>query len=225
MAMTINWSYEGDSSPENWGSLEPSFAPCADGMYQSPVDIPAVARLNYEGMTCAYNKTAVIIADVNRSLQADCNDGGTMEFNGAVYSLQQFHFHSPSEHTLAGDYVDMEMHLVHKDSGGNLAVIGVMMVEGAENPGILPVWNNMPSRGSDLVTKYRAVVNVVDLLPEDRSYYAYTGSLTTPPCTEGVLWIVLAQPLEISAKQLAAFRAIYDGNNRPVQPMNGREFF
>ncbi|MCH7663046.1 MAG: carbonic anhydrase family protein, partial [Chloroflexi bacterium] len=141
-----------------------------------------------------------------------------------TYALRQFHFHSPSEHTLAGENMAMEMHLVHTDADDNIAVIGVLLIEGTENPAFDPVWDNMPAEEGNPVTVQGAFVDVDDLLPDDRSYYEYTGSLTTPPCTEGVLWHVLAQPVEISAEQLSAFHAIHDGTNRPVQPMNERGF-
>ena len=125
---------------------------------------------------------------------------------------------------MAGQNLGMEMHLVHADAAGNNAVIGVMLVEGAEHAALAPVWDNMPAEEGEPTTIEGAFVNVADLLPEDLSYYGYSGSLTTPPCTEGVLWHVLAEPVEISAEQLAAFRAIHDGTSRPVQPMNDRVF-
>jgi carbonic anhydrase len=220
----VHWSYEGEGGPENWGKLDPDFAACSDGLEQSPVDIPADAPVNSDDVTYAYAKTAVNIVNNGHAIQVNYDKGSTAKIDGATYTLMQFHFHSPSEHTLSGENMAMEMHLVHTDSAGNIAVIGVMLVEGAENPAFTPVWDNMPADKGKPVTIGGAFVNVDDLLPKERSYYRYYGSLTTPPCTEGVLWHVLAQPVEISSDQLSAFRAIHRGTNRPVQPMNDRVF-
>ena len=218
-AVVKHWSYEGDTGPEYWGSLEADYAACGEGMEQSPVDI-ADAPVNPDDVAYAYQDTAVNIVNNGHAIQVNYDEGSMAEIDGTEYALQQFHFHSLSEHTVAGANDDMEMHLVHADADGNNAVISVLIVEGEENPAFAPVWDNMPAEEGDPVTVEGVVVNVDDLLPEDRSYYHYMGSLTTPPCTEGVNWHVLVEPVELSADQLAAFRAIHDGTNRPVQPMN-----
>ena len=220
----VHWSYEGEGGPENWGSLEPEYAACSAGLEQSPVDIPADTPIYPDDVGYAYAETAVNIVNNGHAIQVNYDEGSTAVIDGSEYALQQFHFHSLSEHTLAGGNKDMEMHLVHADANGNNAVISVMLVEGAENPAFASVWDNMPAEEGDPVTIEGAYVNVSDLLPADRSYYRYSGSLTTPPCTEGVNWHVLATPVELSADQLAQFRAIHDGTNRPVQPMNDRMF-
>lgn len=220
----VHWSYEGEGGPEHWGSLESDYATCGEGRKQSPVDIPADAPLNPNDLVYAYEGSGFEIENNGHAIQADYVSGGTAEIGDAPYTLKQFHFHSPSEHTLAGQHAAMEMHLVHEGAGGKLAVIGVMLVEGAENPAFAPVWDNMPAEEGPAMPVAGAILNADDLLPEDRSYNAYEGSLTTPKCDEGVQWIVLSTPVEISADQLAAFRAIHDGTNRPTQPMYNRVF-
>ncbi len=222
----VHWSYEGEGGPENWGvSVKPEeYAACAQGKEQSPVDIPADAPLNPNDVVYAYEESAVKIENNGHAIQVDYDDGSTAEIGGTPYMLDQFHLHSPSEHTMANKGAAMEMHLVHYDANKNPAVIGVMLVEGEENPAFAPVWDNMAAATDTAMTVDGAAVNVDDLLPADRSYYTYDGSLTTPPCTEGVLWLVLSTPVEISAEQLAAFRKIHDNTNRPTQPMNDRVF-
>ena len=219
-----HFSYEGETGPEYWGSLSPDWVACETGMEQSPVDIVADAPINPDDVAYAYAETAVNIVNNGHAIQVNYDEGSTAEIDGTEYALKQFHFHSLSEHTVAGENLDMEMHLVHADADGNNAVVSVLLVEGDENPAFAPVWDNMPAEEGDPVTIEGAVVNVSDLMPEDRSYYHYMGSLTTPACTEGVNWHVLTTPVELSADQLAAFRAIHDGTNRPIQPMNDREF-
>lgn len=220
----VHWGYEGEGAPENWASLDPEYAACGEGMEQSPVDIIADAPVNPDDVVYAYAESAVNIVNNGHAIQVNYDEGSTAEIDGVTYALQQFHFHSPSEHTVAGESAAMEMHLVHGDADGNSAVIGLLLVEGAENPAFAPIWDNMPAEEGDPVTIEGVTINADDLLPEDRSYYHYMGSLTTPACTEGVNWHELVTPIELSADQIAAFRAIHDGTNRPIQPMNDREF-
>ena len=224
LAEGAHFSYEGDTGPEYWGELDESYAACAEGMSQSPVDIPADAPVNADDVAYSYGETAVNIVNNGHAIQVNYDEGSTAVIDGVEYDLVQFHFHSLSEHSVAGENLDMEMHLVHADADGNNAVVSALIVEGEENPAFAPVWDNMPAEEGDPVTVEGAVVDVSDLLPEDRSYVAYSGSLTTPACTEGVNWHVLSTPVELSADQLAAFRAIHDGTNRPIQDWNDREW-
>ena len=147
-----------------------------------------------------------------------------MVLDGVPYGLRQFHFHSPSEHTMAGEHAAMELHLVHWSDAGVIAVVGVMLQIGGHNRGLDPIWDHMPGEPGYPVTAADVSVDAAALLPDDRSYVSYEGSLTTPPCNEGVRWRLLVQPSPVSIDQVAAFRAIYDGNNRPVQPLNDRSF-
>jgi carbonic anhydrase len=166
------------------------------------------------------------VADVvnnGHTIQVNYPAGSTLVLGERSFALAQYHFHSPSEHTLEGRPFPMEMHLVHKSGDGKLAVLGVFIQEGAANPAFAPVWDNLPQEKGVEVHLEHVTVDVDELLPAERKGFRYQGSLTTPPCTEGVEWLVLATPITLSAEQIAAFRALVHGNNRPIQPLNGRE--
>ena len=220
----VHWGYEGETGPEHWGELSPDYATCSQGMEQSPVDIPAAAPVNPSGLRLEYQPSALNIVNNGHSIQVNYDPGSSLEVDGATYPLVQSHLHGLSEHTLNGAQTDMELHLVHKDAGGHMAVVGVMIAEGAQNPAYEPILANMPAEEGEAEVISGVTVNAADLLPADRSYYRYNGSLTTPPCTEGVKWFVMAAPVELSTSQIAAFRSIYDNNYRPVQPLNARTF-
>lgn len=224
LADEVHWGYEGEHGPEHWGDLSPEFAACSEGMEQSPVDIVATAPVNPAAIVFSYQPTALNIVNNGHTIKVDYDEGSSMEIEGKTYNLLQFHFHALSEHTIGGDYSDMEMHLVHQSGDGEYAVVGVMMERGAENAAYTPVWDNLPAEEGEVQTIEGVTVNAVDLLPADQSYYHYNGSFTTPPCTEGVKWFVLSTPVELSDAQISAFEAIYSANYRPVQPMNDRTF-
>jgi carbonic anhydrase len=216
------WSYEGDNGPESWGRLDPVFTTCEEGMEQSPIDIPADAPVNADDVVYAYRDGTVAIVNDNATVRVEYPAGSSVWIDGVEYTLQQFHFHGPSEHTIAGEHRDMEMHLVHTDADDNILVIGVLIVTGGDNQAFAPVLHNLPDQAG--VTINGVVVNATSLLPTDRRYVAYLGSLTTPPCAEGVTWHVLVTPVKLSADQVLTMRAIQPGTNRPVQPMNDRGF-
>lgn len=220
----VHWSYEGEEGPAHWGELSPDFALCSSGKEQSPVDIPASTPLNESGIAFNYQPTAVNILNNGHTIQVNYDEGSLIEVDGTKYNLLQFHFHGPSEHTVNGQSYDMEMHLVHQNADGGLAVVGVLIKSGSENPAFAPMWDNLPAEegGPEMVSG--ASVNASDLLPADRAYYRYNGSLTTPPCSEDVKWFMLSTPAELSEGQIDAFEAIMHDNNRPVQPLNDRSF-
>jgi carbonic anhydrase len=220
----VHWGYEGETGPEHWGELSPDYATCSQGMEQSPVDIPAAAPVNPSGLRLEYQPSALNIVNNGHSIQVNVDAGSSLTVDGAAYPLVQFHLHSLSEHTLNGVHTAMELHLVHKDAGGRTAVVGLMIVEGAQNLAYEPILAHMPAEEGEPQFVPSVTVNAGDLLPSDRSYYRYNGSLTTPPCTEGVKWFVLTVPVELSADQIASFQSIYDNNYRPVQPLNERTF-
>ncbi|MFN2226745.1 MAG: carbonic anhydrase [Anaerolineae bacterium] len=220
----VHWGYDGDIGPEHWGALTPEFAACAEGREQSPVNIPATAPVNPPELRFDYRPSAINIVNNGHSIQVNYEPGSTLEAGGAVYELVQFHLHGLSEHTLNGAYTDMELHLVHKDAAGHIAVVAVMIEGGAHNPSYEAVLANMPAEEGDPLTVPGTMANASQLLPAEQSYYRYNGSLTTPPCTEGVAWFVLATPVELSTAQIAAFRSLYDHNYRPVQPLYERTF-
>jgi carbonic anhydrase len=226
------WHYEGAAGPESWGKLSPKFAACGEGRSQSPVDI-ATTVVGTEALELKTGLTPGSLRIAHHEHVADgINNGHTVQINyeggdeltigNDTYGLVQYHFHNQSEHTVKGRHYPMEMHLVHKTESGKLAVIGVFIEEGPHNAAFDPIWNNLPKqRGVE--THYPHVnVDVDKLLPASRASYRYDGSLTTPPCSEGVRWIVMTTPIQLSAEQIKAFTAIIHDNNRPSQPLNGR---
>ena len=162
------------------------------------------------------------LVNTGHSIQVSAPGDDTVMVGTDRYVLVQFHFHSPSEHTIAGKSFPLEMHLVHQTSDGRLGVVGVLIREGAYNKAFEQIWSKLPAIKGKEMAHDSVMVNIEDLLPDNRTNYRYDGSLTTPPCTEGVKWFVLETPVELSAAQIAAFRAVLTGNSRPVQPLNGR---
>ena len=219
--MSTHWTYEGTRGPEYWGDLDPAFAICRLGRRQSPINIMnTTGNLSLGPLVLSYKKSAVRVVNNGLTVQANHDKGSTLTYAGRKYELVQFHFHSPSEHLVRATQFDMEAHLVHKDPTGRIAVIGVLMVEGMENPLIADLWRLMPpSQGQ---SEQKAVSNAYDLLPVDGHFYAYDGSLTTPPCSEDVSWIVMKQPIDVAREQIETFVAAIGRNARPIQPLNER---
>lgn len=220
----VHWGYEGAEGPEFWGELSPDYALCSTGQEQTPIDIPAAAPTNPADITFNYQPTALTILNNGHTVQVNYDAGSSIDVGGKTYQLKQFHFHTPSEHTMNGQATDLELHLVHQSADGQLAVVGVMLKQGADNPAYAPVFNNMPAQASDPAAVGGVTINAADLLPGERTYYRYNGSLTTPPCSEGVQWLLMNTPVEISPAEVSAFQAIFAHNARPVQPLNGRTF-
>lgn len=216
-----HWGYEGHGGPGHWGELSRKFHTCKEGKSQSPIDISSSKDGGKAPITLAYKASAKNIVNNGHTIQVNMNKGSSITVGGKTYALLQFHFHTPSEHTINGKPADMVAHLVHKSADGKLAVIGVLMNKGKENPAIAAFWRHMPKKADarrNLKVKYAAQ----DLLPRDLSYYNYSGSLTTPPCTEGVNWIVLKTPVEVSEAQIKQFSSLMHHNARPTQPLHGR---
>lgn len=219
----IHWTYEGEEGPAFWGELMPEYALCGEGRAQSPIDITGEQTVNLADLALNYSPSALNIFNNGHTIQVNYDAGSSLVYNENEYALVQFHFHHPSEHTLDGESFGMELHFVHRDANGALAVVGVMLGEGMDdNAAYAPIFDNLPPEegepeASDLT------VSAADLLPEGYHYYTYTGSLTTPPCTQGVRWLVLDTPVVLSAVQLAAFGEIFEMNARPVQPLNVRD--
>jgi carbonic anhydrase len=220
----VHWSYEGDTGPEHWGSLSPDFATCAKGVEQSPVDIPANAPLNPADLTFSYQPSAVTIFNNGHTIQVNYDPGSSLTLNGVKYDLVQFHFHTASEHAIGGQHEPMEIHFVHRNAQGGLAVVGVLLKSGGENPTYAPIFQNLPPQASQPAPVAGAAVDANQLLPAQHTYWRYNGSLTTPPCTEGVKWLVMNTPVEVSDAQIAAFTNIFKNDKRPVQPFNARTF-
>jgi carbonic anhydrase len=216
-----HWSYEGEGSPANWGKLRGDFTTCATGRRQSPIDIRDGIRVDLEPIQFDYKRSQFRIVDNGHTVQVNVGEGSTMSVMSRTYQLLQFHFHRPSEERVNGKAFDMVVHLVHKDDAGKIAVAAVLLEKGAENPLIQTLWNNMPLEVDQEVSPAIAI-DLNGLLPDNRAYYTYMGSLTTPPCTEDVLWIVFKQPMPVSAEQVGIFSRLYKNNARPIQPANSR---
>ncbi len=219
----VEWGYEAENEPEVWGRLSPEFVLCAEGTHQSPIDLANPKAAKLPAVIFNYRPTALSIRNNGHTIEAGFSAENWIEVGGARYELLQFHFHAPGEHTVAGKSFDMEMHLVHQDENGTLSVIGVLIEQGAENAAFAPLWYHLPAVPGAAHSSEAVTINAEDLLPGARHAYRYDGSLTTPPCSEGVKWFVLTTPVELSEAQIAAFRAIIHGNNRPTQSLGRRE--
>jgi carbonic anhydrase len=224
---TPHWSYEGDTGPEYWYALDPAYAIAGEGKAQSPIDI-VDTELILNGAPAkpvfAYRKTLFEIENNGHTIELlPAAAGNRITLDGKSYELRQFHFHTPSEHLINGAPFAMEMHLVHQDAGGDLAVVGVMIVEGERNETLREVFERLP--GEPGVARPEVELNLAELFSGSGGMYRYDGSLTTPPCTEGVKWSVAMAPIEMSSPQIDAFRARYRGNSRPVQNRYGRPVY
>lgn len=223
LAADIHWSYSGDAGPDRWGALSPDFALCADGKAQSPIDIRDASALDLVDIEFRYGESANNIFNNGHTIQVNVDAGSAIIYNGISYELLQFHFHSPSEHTIDGRAAPLEIHFVHQDpNSGNLAVLGILLTEGDDSDTCAAVFDHLPANVGE-PEALGEPLSLAALLPEARAYYTYQGSLTTPPCSEIARWLLLDSPVELSAQQIAAFTAIYDGNARPVQPLGARD--
>jgi carbonic anhydrase len=219
-----HWSYGGATGPEKWSTLEHDFAGCKLGKTQSPIDIRSdeVSRADLPAIDFAYQPSPLKLIDNGHTIQVNYAPGSSITVGSRRYELVQFHFHKPSEEKINEKSYDMVAHLVHRDSGGKLAVVAVLLGKGMASQLVDTLWSHLPSQRNQEIVVDSASINIADLLPDNRAYYTFTGSLTTPPCTEGVTWFVLQHPASVSAAQVARFGAVYPMNARPVQPLNGR---
>lgn len=217
-AEAVTWSYSGETGPAEWATLSEEYAACAAGSEQSPIDIPGAGARSAELPAVGFDYAAASarIEDGGHGVLVTPETPLGLTVGDDRYSLLQFHAHDPSEHTIDGRSYPLEIHFVHQNEAGQLAVVGVMVEEGESDPAFGPVVEGLQADGST------ATVEFAQLLPESRDYFTYDGSLTTPPCSEGVRWIVMAEPIEIGAEQMAALAASHEDSNRPVQPLEGR---
>ncbi|MEO8059114.1 MAG: carbonic anhydrase family protein [Burkholderiales bacterium] len=220
-AHPAHWSYEGSGGPEGWGQMKPEFAKCSTGSRQSPIDIRDGIKVNLDAVQFDYKPSAFRVIDNGHTVQVNVAAGNSIEVMGRRYELLQFHFHRPSEERIDGKQFDMVVHLVHKDLEGRLAVVAVLLESGSAQPIVQSVWNNLPLEKGEEVAA-RLPLDMSALLPGERSYFTYMGSLTTPPCNEGVLWMVMKNPVQVSAEQIDIFSRLYPMNARPIQSASGR---
>ncbi|MCU6434082.1 carbonic anhydrase family protein [Undibacterium sp. Jales W-56] len=216
-----HWSYEGEGGPLSWGKLNPANAKCDTGERQSPIDIRDGIRVELDPIGFDYKAASFSVVDNGHTIQVNLGAGNYITVGGRSYELVQFHFHKPSEERVNGKSFEMVAHLVHKDSNGKLAVVAVLIERGKPQPLVQMIWNNLPLEKDDPV-KALSTIDMNQILPTKRDYYTYMGSLTTPPCSEGVLWLVMKEPIEISPEQLAIFNRLYPMNARPIQKLSGR---
>jgi carbonic anhydrase len=221
---TAHWEYAGKTGPLVWGKLDPDYKACSQGHEQSPIDLRG-ARLNKALKPIEFHYIAGSVTEVNNghTIQVDVKPGSYIVAGGVRYDLTQFHFHHPGEEALKGELPDMDIHLVHKSADGKLAVIAVRLIEDQNKPNavLATLWQNLP-KTAGATENVAEMVNPGGLLPADRGYWTYMGSLTTPPCTEGVRWFVFEQELSLSRDQLRAFGTLYKINSRTLQDTHGR---
>ncbi|MTV41844.1 carbonic anhydrase [Duganella radicis] len=215
------WSYEGESGPANWGKINPAWAKCGSGNRQSPIDIRDGMKVELEQIAFDYHPSSFNVTDNGKTVQVMVGGGNFITVGNRMYELIQFHFHRPSEERINGKGYEMVVHLVHKDGEGRLAMLALLLERGKQQPVIQTVWNNLPLEKYDTAAP-STVLDPMDLLPGRRDYYTFMGSMTTPPCQEGVLWIVMKEPVQASPQQMALFSRLYPLNARPVQPSSGR---
>ena len=215
-----HWTYE---HPEQWGKLDPTYSSCSLGRTQSPIDVKNANPSDLPALKFDYQDVPLNIIDNGHTIQVNYAPGSTLSVGDKTYSLKQFHFHHPAEEHIDGRSFPLVAHLVHADAEGHLAVVAVVFETGTANELIETLWKNIPSEKDKVKEESSVSVQARDLLPEERGYFTFPGSLTTPPCTEGVTWYVLRSHPTISREQIAAFAKIYPMNARPIQPTNGRE--
>ena len=217
-----HWSYSGANGPDHWGTEDPSFATCGTGTRQSPIDIETAAAGSLPAIEFAYKAFPLTVTDTHHTFQVNVPSGsGGITVGGDHYELVQFHFHRPSEERIHGKRYAMVAHLVHKNDKGELAVVAVLIHQGADNAFLKPIFDNFPAEGTE--SKVAGTnADLMQLLPARRGYYTFEGSLTTPPCTEHVRWFVLKHAVQASAGQVSQFATRYPHNARPTQPLNAR---
>jgi carbonic anhydrase len=216
------WSYDGPGGPEYWSELSERFVVCQAGQEQSPIDLAQASSTAMPALAFDYRPATARVVHKNLTLQVDLEPGSSLRIGDEAYTLRQFHFHTPSEHRVAGREYPMELHLVHEGAQGQLAVVGVLIDSGEESAALEPVWALLPERAGEEWPVAGLPFDAVELLPAARAYFRYAGSLTVPPCQEGVRWSVLKQPIQLSREQIGRFKALFRSNARPVQPRHGR---
>ncbi len=219
----IHWSYEGEGGPANWAKIKDDYKLCATGSTQSPIDLKATVSTDLPMIEVNYKSAPLTVLNNGHTIQVNYPEGSKMTVGGETFNLLQFHFHTPSEYTVEGKRYNMEVHFVHKNAAGELGVIGIMIEKGAEeNAAAKAIWEHMPKTAGEPQTIAGATIDAAGFFPEDKSYYRLMGSLTTPPCSEGVHWHVLKTPIQFSEGQIATFKELFPVNARPLQEKNNR---
>jgi carbonic anhydrase len=216
-----HWSYEGTAGPAKWGDLDATNKACSIGSQQSPIDIGPTIKSKLPALKLSWGKSADTMVNNGHTIQLNFAEGSTLKLGDTTYKLLQVHFHRPSEHLIAGKNFPMEAHFVHRADAGGLAVVGVMLAEGKPNATFGKIVATMPAKEGPAV-KADAAINPNGLLPAKLGYYRYPGSLTTPPCSEVVEWLVLTEPMQVAAADVAGFAKLSPMTARPAQKDNRR---
>ena len=220
-ASAPHWEYSGETGPENWAKLSPEYSACA-GKNQSPINIGGLIDAKLKPIVFNYKAGTTEILNNGHTVQVNAAAGSSIMVDGIQFDLKQFHFHAPSENLIKGKSYPLEAHLVHADKDGNLAVVAVMFSAGKASKALEKAWAQMPQKEGDKLG-LTAKLSAQEILPSNRDYYRFNGSLTTPPCSEGVRWLVMKYPSTASKAQIEAFaHVMHHPNNRPVQSVNAR---
>jgi len=218
------WTYDGDTGPAHWGQLGGASTLCSTGIRQSPVDIAGVIKSQTAKIKLNYNSVTAAIQNTGKAIRIIPTNPGGIELDGHAYSLKYIEFHSPSEHAINGHRATLESQFVHEDAKGNKVIVSVLYDVGVADPMLASLWTYLPSDPGQPVPLPDLLINAQDLLPSTDDFYAYSGSLTAPPCTEGVTWMVYSSPLSVSAEQADAFARVIGANTRPLQDRHERDF-
>lgn len=221
LANAVPWTYEGEAGPQSWGKLSPANAKCDLGERQSPIDIRDGIRVDLDPLSFDYKASQFSVVDNGHTIEVNMGAGNYINVSGRSYGLVQFHFHLPSEERVNGRGSEMVVHLEHRDGAGKLAIVALLIERGKAHPLIQSVWNNLPLEKNEPVNAL-SNIDLSQLLPKGREYYTYMGSMTTPPCSEGVLWLVMKETIEMSPDQIGIFSRLYPMNARPIQRQAGR---
>ncbi|MCU0869836.1 MAG: carbonic anhydrase family protein, partial [Burkholderiales bacterium] len=221
-AQRARWTYDGKTGPAQWARLSPDYATCAEGRRQSPIDIRDGVRLQIDALKFEYRPSPLAITNDGHTVRVNWAPGSQLVVAGKPYELKEFHFHKPAEEKISGRGFDMAMHLVHRAKDGATVVVALLLMAGNDSPFIQTLWNNLPLDVGRDVERGDLKLDLMQMLPKARAYWTYIGSLTEPPCTEGVQWIVMKTPMQVSRTQIGVFGRLYEMNARPVQAANGR---
>ena len=217
----ISWDY-GNKGPERWKNIDPSWAVCGSGELQSPIDISVPAASDIGNWTFNYSQSRLKILNDGNSIHLLTDGASSMELDGQPYKLKEIHFHTTSEHTIDGAGFPGEVHFEHEGPNGEVAYVAVMIQSAEENKALSDIFSEVPDKPGDAVDVFGFFYEPDVFLPTDRTFYRYVGSLTTPPCTEGITWVVMQKPLFMSSAQISGLRGIMGLNFRPTFPVNGR---
>jgi len=217
----VAWSYDGKEGPEHWAKLSDEFSMCSAGSTQSPIDIVDSLDANLKPLKLLQKFPAKEVLQTNHSIQLNFRDGNIVAIDNITFKLKQANFHTPSEHSIQGKSFPLEAQFLHTDIKGSTAIVAVLFREGRPNPALDKILKQLPNESNKAVTlKSRLLAS--EMMPSNQDYYRFSGSLTSPPCTEGVRWIVIKTPMTASKEQIDALAALTQHNNRPLQALNSR---